>query len=42
MALVRQSAGTESETIADLEGSTNVQAQHVSEAVQYRLLDRKW
>ena len=27
-------------TIADLEGSQHVQAQHVAEAVQYRLLDR--
>ena len=27
-------------TIADLEGETNVQPQHVSEAIQYRALDR--
>ena len=29
-------------TIADMEESENIQSQHVSEAVQYRLLDRKW
>ncbi|MGN6368681.1 MAG: YifB family Mg chelatase-like AAA ATPase [Phycisphaerae bacterium] len=29
-------------TIADLEGAEKIGAQHVSEAVQYRLLDRKW
>jgi magnesium chelatase family protein len=29
-------------TIADLEGSESIGATHVSEAVQYRLLDRKW
>jgi magnesium chelatase family protein len=29
-------------TIADLEGTEHIQSQHVSEAVQYRLLDRKW
>jgi len=27
-------------TIADLEGEANVQPQHVSEAIQYRALDR--
>ena len=29
-------------TIADLEGKENLESQHVQEAVQYRLLDRKW
>jgi len=29
-------------TIADLEGTATIQAPHISEAVQYRLLDRRF
>ncbi|MBM3790680.1 MAG: magnesium chelatase, partial [Acidobacteria bacterium] len=29
-------------TIADLEGSASIRAQHVSEAIQYRALDRTY
>ena len=29
-------------TVADLEGARNIQSTHVSEAIQYRSLDRDW
>ncbi|OQX56768.1 magnesium chelatase, partial [candidate division KSB1 bacterium 4484_219] len=31
-----------SRTIADLEGDTEIKPQHVSEAIQYRTLDREF
>jgi magnesium chelatase family protein len=31
-----------SRTIADLDGAANIEAKHLSEAIQYRTLDRSY